>query len=33
MLHESVHDEVVARLKQAYSQVRVGDPLDSKLQT
>ncbi|CAH1254138.1 ALDH7A1 [Branchiostoma lanceolatum] len=28
ILHESVHDEVVARLKKAYSQVPMGDPLD-----
>jgi len=33
MLHESVHDEVVAKLKQAYSQVRIGDPLESKFLT
>ena len=30
MLHESIHDEVLGRLKQAYSQVRIGDPLESK---
>ncbi|XP_074650055.1 alpha-aminoadipic semialdehyde dehydrogenase-like [Tubulanus polymorphus] len=29
ILHESVHDEVVARLAKAYTQVRVGDPLDA----
>ncbi len=27
-LHSSVHDEVVARLKKAYAQVTIGDPLD-----
>ncbi|XP_064618612.1 alpha-aminoadipic semialdehyde dehydrogenase-like [Lineus longissimus] len=29
ILHENVHDEVVERLKKAYAQVRVGDPLDA----
>ncbi|XP_072051343.1 alpha-aminoadipic semialdehyde dehydrogenase-like [Amphiura filiformis] len=28
ILHEKVHDQVVERLKKAYSQVRIGDPLD-----
>ncbi|XP_078253127.1 alpha-aminoadipic semialdehyde dehydrogenase [Rhinoraja longicauda] len=28
-LHESIHDEVVERLVKAYTQVRIGDPLDS----
>ena len=30
ILHESVHDEVLARLKKAYASVftRIGDPLD-----
>lgn len=27
-LHESVHDEVVNRLKKAYAQIRVGNPWD-----
>uniref|UniRef100_A0A8C0BPN2 aldehyde dehydrogenase (NAD(+)) n=1 Tax=Buteo japonicus TaxID=224669 RepID=A0A8C0BPN2_9AVES len=27
-LHESIHDEVVAKLAQAYAQVRIGDPWD-----
>ena len=27
-LHKSIHDEVVDRLKKAYAQVRIGDPLD-----
>ncbi|XP_004854516.1 alpha-aminoadipic semialdehyde dehydrogenase isoform X2 [Heterocephalus glaber] len=27
-LHESIHDEVVNRLKKAYAQVRVGNPLE-----
>ncbi|XP_012583195.1 PREDICTED: alpha-aminoadipic semialdehyde dehydrogenase [Condylura cristata] len=27
-LHESIHDEVVNRLKKAYGQIRVGDPWD-----
>lgn len=29
-LHESIHDEVVAKLAQAYAQVRIGDPWDRK---
>lgn len=29
IVHEKVYDEVVERLKKAYSQVRIGDPLDS----
>lgn len=28
MLHDSVHDEIVERLKKAYGQVKIGDPLD-----
>uniref|UniRef100_A0A8D0FDR7 aldehyde dehydrogenase (NAD(+)) n=1 Tax=Strix occidentalis caurina TaxID=311401 RepID=A0A8D0FDR7_STROC len=28
-LHESIHDEVVAKLAKAYAQVRIGDPWDS----
>nr|KAG5705947.1 hypothetical protein BaRGS_010837 [Batillaria attramentaria] len=28
ILHEKVHDEVVERLKKAYAQLRIGDPLD-----
>nr|XP_020040552.1 alpha-aminoadipic semialdehyde dehydrogenase [Castor canadensis] len=28
-LHESIHDEVVNRLKKAYAQIRVGNPWDS----
>eukprot|EP00057_Strongylocentrotus_purpuratus_P033890 XP_793156.3 PREDICTED: alpha-aminoadipic semialdehyde dehydrogenase [Strongylocentrotus purpuratus] len=28
ILHESVHDEVVNRLKKAYGTIRIGDPLD-----
>lgn len=28
ILHQNVHDEVVARLVKAYQQVRIGDPLD-----
>jgi aldehyde dehydrogenase family 7 protein A1 len=28
IVHESVHDEVVERLKKAYSQVKIGDPLE-----
>ncbi|CAH3188474.1 unnamed protein product [Porites evermanni] len=27
-VHEDVHDEVLERLKKAYAQVRIGDPLD-----
>uniref|UniRef100_A0A5F5PY19 Alpha-aminoadipic semialdehyde dehydrogenase n=1 Tax=Equus caballus TaxID=9796 RepID=A0A5F5PY19_HORSE len=30
-LHESIHDEVVNRLKKAYAQVRVGNPWDSNV--
>ena len=29
-MHEDIHDEVVERLKMAYSQVRIGDPLEGK---
>jgi len=32
MLHENIHDAVVERLKNAYSQVRIGDPLEGELQ-
>ncbi|XP_071845151.1 alpha-aminoadipic semialdehyde dehydrogenase-like [Apostichopus japonicus] len=28
IVHESLHDEVVGRLTKAYSQLRIGDPLD-----
>lgn len=31
VLHEKVHDQVVAGLVKAYKQLRVGDPLDGKL--
>ncbi|XP_003477417.1 alpha-aminoadipic semialdehyde dehydrogenase [Cavia porcellus] len=27
-LHESIHDEVISKLKKAYAQIRVGDPLE-----
>lgn len=30
-LHESIHDEVVDRLKNAYSQIRVGNPWDPNI--
>lgn len=30
-LHESIHDFVVAKLKDAFKQVRVGNPLDTKV--
>lgn len=32
IIHEKVYDEVLSRLKKAYSQIinRIGDPLDSK---
>ena len=29
ILHEKVYDEVVEGLKKAYSQLRIGDPLES----
>jgi len=29
-VHEDIHDEVVERLKKAYTQVRIGDPLEGK---
>ena len=29
-MHEDIHDEVVERLKKAYAQVRIGDPLEGK---
>ncbi len=28
IVHESVYDEVVERLKKAYGQLRIGDPLE-----
>lgn len=28
-MHEDVYDEVVERLKKAYSQLRIGDPLEA----
>ena len=28
IVHASVHDEIVERLKKAYSQVKIGDPLE-----
>lgn len=31
MLHEKIHDTVVERLKNAYSQVRIGDPLEDDI--
>ena len=31
ILHEKIYDEVLEKLKKAYSQVRIGDPLDGKL--
>lgn len=30
-VHESIHDEVVNRLKKAYAQIRVGNPWDSNV--
>uniref|UniRef100_A0A2K5CZQ7 Aldehyde dehydrogenase domain-containing protein n=1 Tax=Aotus nancymaae TaxID=37293 RepID=A0A2K5CZQ7_AOTNA len=30
-VHESIHDEVVNRLKKAYAQIRVGNPWDSNI--
>ncbi|XP_004420312.1 PREDICTED: alpha-aminoadipic semialdehyde dehydrogenase [Ceratotherium simum simum] len=30
-LHESIHDEVINRLKKAYAQIRVGNPWDSNV--
>lgn len=32
MIHEKVYDEVLQRLKKAYTGLRIGDPLDSELQ-
>ena len=32
MLHEKIYDDVVDRLKKAYSRVKVGDPLDGELE-
>lgn len=29
IVHEKIYDEVVERLKKAYSQLKIGDPLDS----
>ena len=31
IIHDSLHDEIVEKLKKAYGQVRIGDPLDGKL--
>ena len=28
IVHETVYDEVLERLKKAYAQVKIGDPLD-----
>ena len=28
IVHEKVYDEVLERLKKAYAQVKIGDPLD-----
>jgi aldehyde dehydrogenase family 7 protein A1 len=28
ILHDKVHDEVIERLKKAYSKIRIGDPLE-----
>ena len=30
MLHEKVYDEVLGRLKKAYKQVKIGDPLEGE---
>ena len=30
ILHEKVHDVVVEKLKKAYAQLRIGDPLDGE---
>lgn len=30
IVHDSIHDELVGRLKQAYDQVTIGDPLDGQ---
>ena len=30
ILHEKVHDVVVERLRKAYAQLRIGDPLDGE---
>ncbi|KAK2156045.1 hypothetical protein LSH36_223g03008 [Paralvinella palmiformis] len=29
IIHESLHDEIIYRLKKAYGQIKIGDPLDS----
>lgn len=29
-MHQDIHDEVVERLKKAYGQVRIGDPLEGE---
>jgi acyl-CoA reductase-like NAD-dependent aldehyde dehydrogenase len=29
IVHEKVHDELVARLQKAYKQIKIGNPLDS----
>lgn len=31
ILHESIHDVIVERLKKAYSQVTIGDPLEGTI--
>lgn len=31
IIHDSLHDEIVDKLKKAYGQVCIGDPLDGKL--
>ena len=31
IIHDSLHDEIVEKLKKAYGQVSIGDPLDGKL--
>ena len=30
IIHDSLHDEIVEKLKKAYGQVPIGDPLDGK---
>ena len=30
-MHEKIYDQVVERLRNAYKQVRIGDPLDGRL--
>ena len=31
ILHEKVHDTIVEKLKKAYAQVRIGDPLEGNI--